>query len=198
MLDSYARHTVQPAIEKGANILRSAGLSANAVTWAAMFLGVGSGVLFYLNFPVLAVVVLWISGYFDAVDGTLARMTKPSKWGNILDITFDRVVEGTSILAILLVHPEDYFPIALALTAILINITAFLVTGNVIANAGAKGFHYNPGIMERTEAFMFFSLMMLLPDVVRELAWLFVLLLLFTAIKHLRDVYVWLREHVAG
>ncbi|KRE46507.1 CDP-alcohol phosphatidyltransferase family protein [Paenibacillus sp. Soil724D2] len=195
MLDSYARDIVQPAIEKGAKILRSAGLSANSITWIAMLIGVGSGVVFYLGFPIAAVVILWISGYLDSVDGTLARMTKPSKWGNILDITFDRVVEGALIIAILLVHPDAYLPIVLNLAAILVNITAFLVTGNVITNSGAKGFHYNPGILERTEAFIFFSLMILFPNAIWELAWLFLVLLLFTTIRHLRDVYVWLQKN---
>lgn len=195
MLDSYARDMVQPAIKKGAKILGSVGLSANMITWIAMLMGVGSGVVFYLGFPIAGVVILWISGYLDAVDGTLARMTKPSKWGTILDITFDRVVEGTSIIALLIVHPDAYLPIVLNLAAILVNITAFLVTGNVITNSGAKGFHYNPGILERTEAFVFFSLMILFPNAVWELAWLFLVLLLFTTIKHLRDVYVWLRKN---
>ncbi|MGO4273717.1 CDP-alcohol phosphatidyltransferase family protein [Paenibacillus sp. TAF58] len=195
MLDSYARDIVQPAIEKGAKILRSAGLSANSITWIAMLMGVGSGVVFYLGFPIAAIVILWISGYLDAVDGTLARMTKPSKWGNILDITFDRIVEGALIIAISLVHPDAYLPIVLNLAAILVNITAFLVTGNVITNSGAKGFHYNPGILERTEAFVFFSLMILFPNAIWELAWLFLVLLLFTTIRHLRDVYVWLQKN---
>lgn len=195
MLDSYARDFVQPVIKKGAKILGSAGLSANMITWIAMLIGVGSGVIFYFGFPIAAVVILWISGYLDAVDGTLARMTKPSKWGTILDITFDRVVEGTSIIALLIVHPDAYLPIVLNLAAILVNITAFLVTGNVITNSGVKGFHYNPGILERTEAFVFFSLMILCPNAVWELAWLFLVLLLFTTIKHLRDVYVWLRKN---
>lgn len=135
-----------------------------------------------------------ISGFLDAVDGTLARMTKPSKWGNILDITFDRVVEGAVIIAVLLFNPDAYLPIALNLAAVLVNITAFLVTGNVIQNSGTKGFHYNPGLLERSEAFVFFSLMMLYPNAVWELSWLFLILLLLTTAKHLRDVYVWLRE----
>jgi phosphatidylglycerophosphate synthase len=195
VLDSYARHKVQPVIDKGAKIVQYFGLSANTISWIAMMLGVGSGILFILGFPIAAVFTLWISGYLDAVDGTLARMTKPSKWGNILDITFDRVVEGTMIIALLFVHPDAYVPIVLDLAAILITVTVFLVTGNVIPNIGAKGFHYNPGILERTEAFLFFSLMMLFPGVLYELAWLFFVLLLITIIKHLRDVYVWLRNN---
>lgn len=195
MLDSYARQAVQPVIEKGAQSLKAVGFSANMVTWIAMLMGVGSGIFFVNGFPIAAVVILWVSGYLDAVDGTLARMTKPSKWGNILDITFDRVVEGTMMTALLLVHPDAFLPISLGLAAILVVVTTFLVTGNVIENSGVKGFHYNPGILERTEAFTFFSLMMLFPAAIPVIAWIFFVLLVLTAIKHLRDVYVWLRKH---
>lgn len=59
MLDSYARHTVQPAIEKGAKMLRSARISANTITLIAMLMGVGSAVIFSLGFPVAAVVMLY-------------------------------------------------------------------------------------------------------------------------------------------
>ncbi|WP_219837206.1 CDP-alcohol phosphatidyltransferase family protein [Paenibacillus sp. R14(2021)] len=197
MLDSYARQTVQPAIERGAKLLRSAGLSANTITWAAMLAGVGSSVVFTAGYPIAAVIVLWLSGYLDTVDGTIARMTKPSKWGTILDITFDRIVECSSILALAIVHPDAYLPLGLDLAAILITITTFLVTGNVITNAGAKGFHYNPGILERTEAFVFFSLMMLFPGAILELSWLFFALLVLTAFKHLRDVHAWLSKNEA-
>jgi phosphatidylglycerophosphate synthase len=195
MLDSYARQTVQPVIEKGAKSLRAVGFSANTVTWIAMLMGVGSGIVFAFGFPIAAVVILWISGYLDAVDGTLARMTKPSKWGNIMDITFDRVVEGSTMIALLLVHSEAYLPISLGLAAILVVVTTFLVTGNVIENSGVKGFHYNPGILERTEAFTFFSLMMLFPGAITVIAWIFFSLLVLTAIYHLQNVYVWLRKH---
>lgn len=160
-----------------------------------MLLGVGSSAVWMAGYPAAAVAVLWISGYLDAVDGTIARMTKPSKWGNILDITFDRVVEGTIMAAILIMYPEHILPLGLILAAILVNVTAFLVAGNVISNSGVKGFHYNPGILERTEAFVFFSLLMLLPSMVAVIAWIFLVLLLFTTIKHLRDVYVWLEEN---
>lgn len=197
MLDSYARQAVQPVIEKGAKSLITAGFSANAVTWIAMLMGVGSGIIFTLGFPIAAVVILWISGFLDAVDGTMARMTKPSKWGNILDITFDRVVEGTMMTVLLLVHPDAVLPLSLDLAAILVVVTTFLVTGNVIENSGAKGFHYNPGILERTEAFTFFSLMIVFPNTILVIAWIFFALLILTAIKHLWDVYLWLRKHVS-
>lgn len=195
MLDSYARKLVQPAIEKGAKSLHTVGFTANTVTWIAMLLGVGSAAVYTLGYPILAVIILWISGYLDSVDGTMARMTKTTPWGNIMDITFDRVVEGSIMMSILVVHPDASLPLALDLFGILVVITTFLVAGNVIENSGIKGFHYNPGLMERTEAFTVFSLMMLIPSFLQLITWIFFILLALTAIKHLIDVHKSIKSH---
>ncbi|QCT02966.1 CDP-alcohol phosphatidyltransferase [Paenibacillus algicola] len=197
MLDSYARNTVQPIIHRGAIVLHKAGLSANAVSWIAMTLGVGSAAVFLAGYPAAAVVMLWLSGYLDAVDGTIARMTKPSKWGNVLDIVFDRIVEGAMMSALVLAYSGANAPLILSLAGILVVVTTFLVTGNVIENSGIKGFHYNPGILERTESFAFFTVMMLFSSVAFAAAWIFFSLLVLTAIKHLWDVYTWLKRHGA-
>ncbi|MCM1076866.1 MAG: CDP-alcohol phosphatidyltransferase family protein [Bacteroides sp.] len=65
------------------------GVSPNAITIAAIFLGVGAGILFY--FPSLwinaigMVLLVWANS-FDSADGQLARLTKQySRIGRILD-----------------------------------------------------------------------------------------------------------------
>ncbi|MGL5670004.1 MAG: CDP-alcohol phosphatidyltransferase family protein, partial [Cetobacterium sp.] len=70
MLDTHCRKYIQPLIGVGAEIAMKFGLSANAVTIIAMLLGIFSGVLVAFGFNILAVLVLWFSGYLDAVDGT--------------------------------------------------------------------------------------------------------------------------------
>ncbi len=192
MLDSYARKYVQPVIEHGAKTLHHMGLSANTATWIAMLFGVSSAILLVLNFPLWAVIILWCSGIMDVIDGTIARLSKSTPWGNILDISFDRIVEASMIIALLIIHPEAYLSLALCLAAILLVVTVFLVAGNVVSNTGIKGFHYNPGLLERTEAFAFFTLMMLLPSYIDWISWLFFILLMFTAVKHLLDIRRWL------
>lgn len=65
------------------------GLSPNAITIAAIFLGIGAGILFY--FPdmwlnVAGMLLLIWANSFDSADGQLARLTKQySRIGRILD-----------------------------------------------------------------------------------------------------------------
>ena len=95
MLDTHGRRFVRPVLEAIAQRCHRAGVSANALTVAGMVVGVGAAALVCAGYPAWGFVVLWLSGLVDAADGTLARMTKPTPLGAILDITFDRVVEET-------------------------------------------------------------------------------------------------------
>ena len=65
------------------------GVSPNAITIAAIFLGIGAGVLFYfpeLWFNVIGMLLLVWANSFDSADGQLARLTKQySRIGRILD-----------------------------------------------------------------------------------------------------------------
>ncbi len=45
---------------------------------------------------ILSVCILWFSGFLDAVDGTVARITnKTTGFGTVMDITFDRCINLT-------------------------------------------------------------------------------------------------------
>ena len=77
----------------------------------------------------------------------------------------------------------------LMLGSMLLCITSFLVVGIFVANDSHKSFHYNPGIMERAEAFIFFIAMMLWPSAFVGLAMLFSLLVTLTAIIRLTQFY---------
>ena len=64
------------------------GISPNAITIAAIFLGIGAGILFYfpnLWLNVAGMVLLIWANSFDSADGQLARLTKQySRIGRIL------------------------------------------------------------------------------------------------------------------
>lgn len=70
-------------------IAKKLGIKPNAITIASIFLGIGSGVMFYFNDITLniigAILLVWANS-FDSADGQLARMTKQySRIGRILD-----------------------------------------------------------------------------------------------------------------
>lgn len=63
MLDTHARHWVQPMINRTASMFLGWGLTANQVTWIAFIIGVTSGFWIYVEMSLMAIAVLWISGY---------------------------------------------------------------------------------------------------------------------------------------
>ncbi len=157
-----------------------------------------SGILGFLVLPalyyhqvLLAVVLLLLSGYCDTLDGTLARLTqKSTHWGSVLDITIDRFVEFSVLLALFLVEPASRgIGCLLMLGSMLLCVTSFLVVGVFTENRSNKSFHYSVGLMERAEAFLFFSVMMIWPISFPYLAFIFTALVSFTAFFRLYEFY---------
>lgn len=189
MLDTHARNVVQPILDRIARVCLRAGISANALTVLGMLVGVCAALLVAGGNAVAGVAVLWLSGIIDAADGTLARLTRPSALGAILDITLDRVVEIAMILAIASRFPDARFELVLLAGIIAIAMSLFLSIGAAVTNRTVKGFHYAPGLGERTEAFICLSLMVL--DSARLLlwTWVFIAVIAFTMAQRLHHAW---------
>ncbi|KQU57181.1 CDP-alcohol phosphatidyltransferase family protein [Rossellomorea marisflavi] len=187
MLDTHARKWVQPGIETTARSFLKAGFTPNGVTVAAFIIGGGTGLVYYAGFPILAVLLLWLSGFLDAVDGSMARLTKPSPFGTVMDVTFDRIVEISVILGVAAVHPKAMWPLLLLSVSIIISMTIFLTVGAVSEKESGKSFYYQAGLAERTEGFILFSLMMLFPSIVVWTTLLFVAVELFTGFQRFAE-----------
>lgn len=188
MLDTHCRRYIQPLIGVGAEIAMKFDLSANVVTIIAMLLGVFSGGLVVFGFNVLAVLVLWFSGYLDAVDGTIARKIKSSSaFGTVMDITFDRMVEGAVILGVAYKYSEFSFISLILAISIIISMTIFLTTGPLAENKGEKTFYYQAGLAERTEGFLMLSLIILLKENAGLVINIFTGMVLFTAFQRFRE-----------
>lgn len=188
MLDTHARHYVQPFIEKSARAFIRIEWTANGVTWAAFTVGIGASMAAWLGYAGCAVLALWISGFLDAVDGTMARLSaKTSPWGTLLDITFDRIVELAIIIAIGLRYPDALLLLLFLTASIVFSMTIFLTVGSLTENKGYKSFYYQAGLAERTEGFLLLSLMLLFPNVLLWTIGLFIVVEVFTGIQRLLE-----------
>ena len=184
MLDTHARKYVNPFIEFGANIFIKRKISANTVTTLALILGVLSAVLLYLDKNILAVMLLWISGYLDAVDGAMARRSNSSSsFGTLLDIVSDRIVEVSIVLVLGLKFVDVRYNLIVLTVCILMSMTIFLTVGALSEKKGVKSFYYQAGVVERSEGFIFFSLMILIPSYLGIITNIFSILIIITAIQ---------------
>ena len=82
--------------------------------------------------------------------------------GHHVDGTADRVVEACVIVGIAWRDPALYLPALVLVATWYVNITVFLAVGAALEGPGAKLIEYPPGILERTEAIIFFIVLGLL------------------------------------
>ena len=189
MLDSNARKYVQPVFDGIARTCLRIGIGANTLTGIGMLVGVAAALLVLTEHAVAGFVALWLSGLIDAADGTLARLTKPSPIGAILDITFDRVVEVAMIVALACLYPHAQLALVILAGVIAIAMSLFLSIGAAVANQSIKSFHYAPGLGERTEAFICLSLMVLDSTRLVQWTWVFIGVIAFTMAQRLYHAY---------
>jgi phosphatidylglycerophosphate synthase len=159
MLDSIlgANPDIKRVQSLCARALFRSGISANAATILAALFGIAAGIAFASAHLAWAIVALAISAAFDAADGTIAReCAAPSAVGGVLDLSADRIVEACVIVGIAWRDPTLYLPALVLVATWYVNITIFLAVGAALEGPGAKLIEYPPGILERTEAIIFF------------------------------------------
>jgi phosphatidylglycerophosphate synthase len=141
----------------GARALQWIGISANVATIAGTVAGAASAIAFGRGSTTWGIVALAVSATLDAVDGTLARNSGTSSvLGGVLDLTSDRIVEILVIIGIASRDLALYFPALLLVGSWYVNITIFLAVGAALDRHGPKLIEYPPGILERSEALIFF------------------------------------------
>lgn len=186
MLDTHARKYVNPIIELGAKFLLKLKLklTPNNVTILALLLGISTSIFLYFDMQIIAVTLLWVSGYLDAVDGAMARRSNSSSsFGTLLDIVSDRIVEVSIVLVLGLKFVDVRYNLIVLTVCILMSMTIFLTVGALSEKKGVKSFYYQAGVAERSEGFIFFSLMILIPSYLGIITNIFSILIIITAIQ---------------
>jgi len=159
MLDTIfgANPDIKRAQSRCARALFHLGISANLATILAALAGIASGIEFARGNATFAIAALMLSAMLDALDGTIAReCAAPSPLGGVLDLSADRVVEACVIVGIAWRDPALYFPALILVATWYVNITIFLSVGAALEGPTKKLIEYPPGILERTEAIIFF------------------------------------------
>ena len=114
------RNTLQPVLEKIGKIFASTGLSPNFWTVIGLLFALCSALVYGLGLEfglIIGGILLLVSGFFDIIDGQVARVTgKTSQKGSYLDSMFDKVAEVAIFLGLLVGGYAEPYLVLLAIT----------------------------------------------------------------------------------
>ena len=114
------RGTLRPSLEKVGKGFAATGLSPNFWTVVGLVIALSSAVVYGMGVEfglIIGGILLLVSGFFDMVDGQVARVTgKTSKKGEYLDSMFDKISEVAIFLGILIGGYAEPYVVLLAIT----------------------------------------------------------------------------------
>jgi len=156
------------------------------VTLFSLIIGLLGAASFFMGFHIVSLILLWLSGLMDVIDGQMARLSnQSSQKGALLDIFFDRVVEIAYIFAF--INTASSESLLTLSSSIILSMTIFLTVGAMSDKKSKKAFYYQAGLIERTEAFILFSIMIIFSEYSTYIAYLFASLILITVFQRLKE-----------
>ena len=114
------RDSLKPTLEKIGKIFASTGLSPNVFTAIGLGFAFASAIVYGINVEyslIFGGIILLISGFFDIVDGQVARFPKKiTKTGGFIDSIFDKIAEVAIFFGILIGNYADPYLVIIAIT----------------------------------------------------------------------------------
>jgi CDP-diacylglycerol--glycerol-3-phosphate 3-phosphatidyltransferase len=188
-LEKVRKVTSVRLTEPVVRVLAKTGVTPDALTWLGLILSIVSAVLIASSNQIQAAIVLITAGFFDMLDGALARyMEKVTKSGAVLDSTLDRLSEAALFIGMLVFFTDE----GLLSGVILVGVTLALsqLVSYVRARAEALGVDCRTGIFTRSERIIVIILALLINQLFVALI-IIAFFSLITVIQRL--VYTWRR-----
>ncbi len=189
MLSDHARRWATGLLQGMARLFLRAGITPNTLTLGAFLVVASISLVLALGHFRWAGVLLLLTAWLDAVDGTLARMSnRVTPFGAFLDATLDRYAEAILYLGLLVYYLRHYSPNMVVL--IYLTVVGSVVISYARAKAESVGIPVREGLLTRFERLAILVLGLLFNRV--ELAlWILAPLTNITAIQ--RILLVWQR-----
>jgi phosphatidylglycerophosphate synthase len=175
------RSRLDPALNVAGRYIAKTGVSADTLTGAAFAVGLCSALMIAVRADGAALVLFILNRVLDGLDGAVARATRRTDRGGLIDIVCDFAIYGAVPAAFALREPVSFgLPAAVLLFSFYVNGATFLAFAAVAAkhgmdstSRGLKSIYFTAGLMEGTETILFFAAMMVLPDRFPVLAYAF-------------------------
>ena len=159
--ESIAYYFTQPVVR----LLAKTPITPNAITWFGLLVAVGAAVLISTSHLFAAGFVVLVGGFFDIIDGALARNTnRTSRFGAVLDSTLDRLAEAAVLIGILALYAREQSVIGVLVVGFAW--LGSLLVSYIRARAEALGLECQVGLFTRAERVVVLALGLLLNQVV--------------------------------
>ncbi len=182
-----AYYFTRPAVQ----LLARTPVTPTIITWSGFLLAVGAAALISTGHLFAAGFVVLIAGFFDILDGALARYTnRATPFGAVLDSTLDRLSEAAILLGILVLYARDQaVPQILLVGAALLG---SLLVSYIRARAEAEGIKCQVGLFTRAERVIVLALGLLLSQLAYALVIALGIIVVFSFFTvGQRLLYVW-------
>ena len=196
-----AYYITQPVVQ----LLAKTPITPSAITWSGFLLALGTAALITTGHLFAAGFVVLLAGFFDILDGALARCTnQTTRFGAVLDSTLDRLSEAVMLLGILalflLTEEQSLFTLLTKEWAILLVGVALLgsfLVSYLRARAEALGLECQVGLFTRAERVIVLALGLLLSQFAHALIIALAIIVVFSFFTiGQRLIYVWQQTKV--
>jgi len=142
-------------------ILKRSRLKPNTLTWIGLAISIIAAGTIATNHLLISGFLVLLAGLFDILDGTLARLTnQTTRFGALLDSTFDRVSEAVLFLGLLVLYLRS--GVTLEIILVFLALIGSFLTSYVRARAEGLGIDCHVGLFTRAERVIILSLGLLL------------------------------------
>ncbi len=188
MLDRYGAALIKPVVNAVARQLARRGITADQLTVAGFVIGMMAAFFIASGAYLTGAIAIVISRSCDALDGAVARGSKPTDRGGFLDITLDFLFYASIPLAFAVADPSrNALAAATLLAAFVGTASSFLAFAVMAAKRGMnstaypdKSLYFLGGLAEATETLAIFMAMCVWPQHFSVFAYAFSAACLFT------------------
>ncbi len=182
-----AYYLTQPVVR----LLAKTSITPNAITWFGFLLTLGAAALITTGHLFAAGFAVLIAGFFDILDGALARHTnRTTRFGAVLDSTLDRLSEAVLLLGILFLFAREQSVAHILLVGVAL--LGSLLVSYIRARVETLGLECQVGLFTRTERVIVLALGLLLNQFAYALVIALAIIVVFSFFTIVqRLIYVW-------
>ncbi|WP_324076490.1 MAG: CDP-alcohol phosphatidyltransferase family protein [Erythrobacter sp.] len=170
MLDAKLRPLIDPALNAAGRMLAQAGVTANALTFTGLALGLAGAGAIALGHIGWGLALIIANRLLDGLDGAVARARGPSDLGGYFDIVADFAFYVSVPLGFGILSAANTLPALVLVASFVLTGVSFLAFAVIAGKRGAeteahgkKSFFYSTGLAEGAETIAVFIAMCLWP-----------------------------------